>query len=513
MARDFLTTEHPVYTANKTHWMKMEVRLRGGREVLSELVRYQWETEEGEHFKGRQNQATYINFGELFMRIMVGHMFKEAPAADEGLTFGSLGEVKRAEGQTEPSMAELVYYNVDGTGQDGSQWNNFWSREAVRAGATGHRWIFCEAPPRAPELGPPSVAEVQAGQRPYLSGMSPLLITNWEMENGRLEMAIMRFWRRKLRITADGKLEGNTPEKWYLLMTRRGYTGLGADYEAGGWWMYNTKFDEDARGNWDKTLGEIPLAPLFYERDEGSELIPTMSRSGIEALSQIGVSYMNLSSAADFDAIDAAESLIFMLGVSEESFNLADTKMKAGSKNIPLPPGPEGEIPQIVDGSTGAVTATVFDTRLNRKLEEARLLGAFEASSDPGASGVSKEMGFMDSRSPRLALMASEMEQCQNTMLRFLEMRFGQTALAAAVKWPREFNLKPVVDDIDDHFALESLTGLHSPSLDAKLMLSAAKERGFIEDDKEATAVEAEYKTSVEDKQAAQNAQATALGG
>lgn len=531
MANEFLDVEHPVYAANKEHWLKLELRVRGSREVLDELVRWQWETEGGDHYRARKNQATYINFADTFLNIMVGHLFKEAPAPGGGLNFGALGEVRR-EIQGEPTFAELVYYNVDGVGSDGSEWDAWWKNQTRLAGVCGHRWTFCEAPKATQEGGTVTVADVQRGLRPYLVGLSPLMCPNWDIESGRLNMVLIRFWKRNLRIAEGGKLEGNNPEKHYLLLCREGWNGFGEQY-AGRWTVFNEKREAGESGTWTKTGGEIPVAPLYYERDESPEGIadttgsrqlrpvhPVMSRSAVEALTQVAVSYMNLSSAADFDAIDAASSLIFMLGVSKEAFNLADEKMKEGSKNIPLPPAADGTVPAIVDGSTGAVTADVFETRLSRKEAEAKFLGALEASGTPDASGVSKEMGFMDAKSPRLANMAAELQTTQNSMLRFLELRFGVAnpqSARASVRWPREFNLKPIVDDIEEHLNLQTLTGIVSPTLTGKLMTQAAKERGFLEDDETAKKVQAEYTEAVtaneEAKQAERDRQAEVESG
>jgi hypothetical protein len=163
-------------------------------------------------------------------------------------------------------------------------------------------------------------------------------------------------------------------------------------------------------------------------------------------------------------------------------------KIKEGSKVVPVPRSkdPEAGDPSITDASAGAVAAGVFDLLLARKREEAKELAALLATSTPDSSGESKKAGFTDAKSPRLALVATEMETAQNIALHFLELRFGTTTEPeGAVRWPKEFDLQPVINDIQEFFDLGVLTTVRSPTLDGKLMLQAAEEKGLISDEDE----------------------------
>lgn len=502
----FLRTEHPIYTAQKSQWEEYEKRLRGGKECRDDLVKFEWEDKDGTHHDARKKQATYINFPELFMLVMTGHLSRHAPEADAALNFGTLGTVKRISDNALPNPAELIFYNADGQGQDGSQWNNFWFDASHRAGGTGHRWMFAEGPSVAPGTRDAEIA----GARPYLIEFSPLDVPNWHYVGGVLQYAMIRLNIRQPTVNDKGELEGNEPQEFMLLLTRRGWQGFGAEYANGGWWLFTGKdelatlningVDVAQTGNWDITLGDIPLFPLFYERDVGSKLLPNMSRSGIDGLSQVAFSYMNLSSAADYDAWDAAQSVLFFLGVNPDNFSVAVKMWKEGNKMIGVPAGIGGLVPTVQDGSAGAVAAEVFDRRLTNKVTEAMKLAAQEVTSAPDSSGLSKSAGFGEMKSPRLATMASELETAQNTAIYFLELRWG-TANAAtqpsgSVTWTRKFDLLPVIDDIERVFKLETEAGVRSKSLDSQLIIQAIKESRLITDETLLTTIENELKAA-----------------
>jgi hypothetical protein len=497
MALEFLDTKHPVFRANEALWLRNERRLRGGDDVLDELRKFDWETANGEHVTARRGEATYVNFPDIFATSMVGHLMGSAPQPGSGLSFGRMGDVTLGENVTRPTEADLVYFNTDGVGNDGSLWDNFWTSAFKNAMGTGHRWIMAEAPPDAPAF----FSDVLGGARPYLVEHSPSVVTNWHYENGSLAFAILKL-QRDILVIKDGAIQGQSPnDVWTLFMVREGYDLFGDGFSGGGWWWYDAdkKIQNPERdtGDWSKTDGQIPLFPLFYERDTGTKDHPNISRSAITELGQVAVSYMNLASAADYDAWDAGGSVNFLLGVTREAHNVAMDALAEGSKYVPLAPGPDTNIvPSVHDASQGAVASEVFNARLETKRLESQQLASMEATSTPDSSGTSKRAGFGEIKAPRLALMASEIEQAQQMAVEFLEMRFGHAEPAGHVSWPREFDLLELVDEIEQQFALEQLAGIKSATLGAKAMTLAAKERNLIADEAEEDLVRTEYQAS-----------------
>lgn len=507
-------------TAEVGAWERNERRLRGGDDALDELAFFDWERgPRGQtRYESRKAQATYINFPELLVGTVVGHLSRRQPMPGKGLTFGGLGDVRSdaERNPSEPTKAEMLWFNCDGVGNDGSQWPNFWAMQARLAMATGHRWIFVESSARAPANGVvPTDADEFAGRRPYLVAFGPQKVINWHYEEGRLAFAVLRVPDRRPRLV-DGRMMGNDSTMGYLLLVRRGWTGFGEAFQEGGWWLFDHSREmvEGKHRDWASTNGEIPLVQLFYERDEGTEQRPAVSRPATTELGQVAVSYMNLSSAADFDAWDSGSSVQVILGADPPGFNLLLEKLAEGSRWVPLP-SPQAnsdKIPQIHDGSTGAVIADVFDKRLAQKFEEARHLALMEPSGTPDSSGESKRAGFDESKAPRIARFASEIEQAMNSVLYFVERRWGVQAPKAYCEWPRDFDLASLTDDISEVFDLQAKSGLESPTLTAKLMTQAVVEKRLVTESEELELIEAEYTVAAFEKQAQQRQDAAFSG-
>lgn len=532
MPHEWLDQKHKVFQENEAIWRREERRLRGGDDVLQELRSFLWETmpgdrlnmeddehgarpsgilrseKAGDHYKARQKEATYLNFPGAFAEIMTGHLMENAPTPSNGLEFGTMGEV-REDPQGDPSMAELVYRNVDGVGIDASQWPNWWADVYTRALGTGHRWIFVDAPAKAPQ----NDADRIAGLRPYLTEYSPLSVPLWHFEKGELQFSVIRTWVPEVRLK-DGRLEGLDPTKRsYLLLVREGFDGLGTEYARGGWWIFDPekKRVEGMEGDWRATDGRIPLFPLYHQRDTGGDERPTMSKGALMELGQLAVSYMNLTSAADFDAWDAAGSLQFVIGADPDSFNVVIEKIAEGSKVVPVPARRDGEQPEIYDSSAGAVASEVFKSRLDAKRQDGVDLAALGPTSDPAASGVSKRAGFAEVKSPRLANMASEIEAAQHMAVRFLEQRMKMgTKPQGSVAWPRDFDLLDVGDVVERMFRLEKLSGIRSPSVAAELLMTALRDSPLAANGELMEKAAREYQASAE-RSAQRQERATAL--
>jgi hypothetical protein len=392
-------------------------------------------------------------------------------------------------------------------GNDGSQWDTFWTGAMKRAMATGHRWIMVEAPRQAPE----SWQDVLAGRRPYLVEFGPQEAPWWHYSQGNLQAIIFRTPDEAPRVDGNGMMRGNEDTEGYLLMVRAGYEGLGPDFRGGGWWHFDSKKRLREEGGWAATRGEIPVFPLFYERDPGTRLRRSFSRAALTELGALGVAYMDAASARLFDAWDAAKSLTYALGVDLPGFNLMTDKVGEGSQIVPVPLSTEGLasgtaiIPQIIEGSAGAVAADVFNSLEEALLRVAARIGISQATGTPDASGISKVAGWNEEKSPRMVLAAGHMEQAQTMAIHFLELRSGFAQPTGSTAWSRKFDLIALVDDITAIFSLEKLAGMRSKTLGAKMMVAAAEDRGFLSDDAERETVMAEYQESA---QAAEDAQA-----
>ena len=514
MDADWLKEQHPLYKQRAPEWRRNERRLRGGIHVLPELRRFDWEsmptdglpTSEakdvliptaidapGEHYNQRQAMAMYVNFPETFMGLLAGHLLRNAPKPGQGLNFGTLGEVPRERKAGTRSEAELVYFNADGVGNDGSQWDPFWASVVRWSGATGHRWLMVEAP----LLPGTSEKEVQDGRRPWLVHLSPLEFPNWDYADGKLAWILQQLPPRPARIE-NGKVvrEKRGPMRLYV---RQGYDALGAIYTVGGWWTFDEKgtllTDLGMQGRWDGTDGQIPIWAHYYERDKDF-----FSRPGVSEIGNAAVAWMNLQSAGHFDAWDGASSISFMPGVTPAAFQIAKDMRAQGSQWIPLPGDAEAKtVPTVVDSGAGMVSVDVFIKSLDMIRATVREIAGLEAASAPESSGLSKLIGFAEGKSPRLGLLASELETSQNIALHFLEKRFGHGEPQGEVRWPREFDLAPLLDSIERYFEIQSQAGLRSKTLAVKAVMAAGRETGLLVSDEEEKSVELELATGFEE--------------
>lgn len=548
-ALSFLDDEHPVYTEWKATWARMERLMRGGHYVKDELTRFEWEApiggftpkrseaavrttsgrkdairggpenemplwQPGEHYSRRQRQAIYMNFPEMFAVETVGQIFRQAPKADEALNFGSLGTVKRPEGASGPSIAEVLYYNIDGVGNDGSMWNNYWAASMRKAVATGHRWHFAEMSTSAPT----TVEDVIRGKRPYLIELSPLKVPTWEFDRGQLQYAIIR--RRSTKLTSDGGAVRRKTGRDYLLLVMQGYKVLdsemrraavtsasipGRNFSEGGWWHFDSEKKLIASGDWSKTNGEIPMGILFYDRDDGADDtdspnggIPAISRPGVMEIGNAAIAHMNLSSAVHFEIWDAAKGITFLAGVDVDGFNIAMNKIGSGNRYVPLAFAKDKtSAPAVQTGDSVSAPQSNFETRLRGLRDEIKDLMAQEELGALDSSGASKNATYQARRSPRLSLMASEGQSVQNTMLAFICRRLGKTP-DASVRWPDSYELIDWNKKVSEFLRSQTESNVSSPTATAKALTRMATDAGLVADDKERSAIEKEFQESAE---------------
>ncbi|HET7321164.1 MAG TPA: hypothetical protein VFI96_01635, partial [Longimicrobiaceae bacterium] len=451
----------------------------------------------GKSYTQRQNEAVYPGFGEAFLRTLIGHVLKDRPEADQGLQMGTMGDVKRAEGVAEPSQAEQVFYNVNGTGGDGQQLWQWVASVFQRAGATGLRWVLTEVPPglsasRQDELN---------GHRPYAVEFSPRAVTNWKFTRGQLQWCVVKI-RSDTRRVVEGRMEGDANEEGYYLLVRAGVTELGEAFRQGGWW----KFDKDknlvpdATGTWAKTRGEIPMSLAVWEWETdpvGDEALP-LARSATTALDNKSVAYMNKVSAWESNMQRGAGGPTFILGVDSQSWPIAREQWMEGASllGVPASDGGKGAVPSVAFSGAAVVSAEAFGALLDRMTAEAERMMVQQATSAPESSGASKNAGFTESKAPRLTMLAENIESFLNTMLRFFELRFGHANPGAYVQMPRDFDLSPVEDDIRDFFDTFRRSQLRSATLETEAALKLGEAKGLVSDENR-NAVRAELAESV----------------
>jgi len=471
---DILSSKHPIFTefgGDTGLWTKNERRLRGGEEIFDELFPWDYETRGMDEHKQRQDRAVYVNFPSRMTEKFVGHLSREAPRPGEAVSFGPLGEIS-INPVGELTRADMLYRSVDGTGDYGSDWVSFFDGVQKRAMATGHRWLVVEVPPVDAEASL-TLADEEAGQRPYVVEYSPTKVPDWHYANGVLEYLIINYSTRVP--TIEGAKFSVESEQRKIIYVKSGFDGLGTTFADGGWWLFDAKENLLGNGDWERTLGQIPAVPFFYEMDKVK-----FSRPAITQMGQIAVAHMNLGSAGDNDAIEGGIRRIWGLGIRPEEHEQVIKQVKAGSRFVSIPTSSaEGRNPQIIDSAQASANQAV-ESRMTRHEESAGFLAMDELRTGANTSGFARQVEFFNVKSPRLALMARHRSAAENAILRFSILRWGETDTSTAfIKWKPDFDPSPVIKDIAEVFSLLTERGIDSTTLDTLLIEAALTDKGL----------------------------------
>lgn len=522
-AYPFLDYQLPLYQQHVEGWKREERRLHGSDAVLSELT--QWKAEDAASYAARQSQAGYLTFPKIHATTLTGHLSRETPDPD----YGTLGGKVRPRGSiTTPTLGEILHFNVDGVGKDGTELRPWFDSVQERALATGYRWVMCEHPSlatladlreingRDPNAKLVDMQDILDGFRPFAVEYSPIAVPFFQFTNGRLDFAVIKIdIMPETLVGDDGEVAGS--EDGSYLLVRRGFRGLGPTFAAGGWWKFDGDQDIVEKGDWSKTRGQIPMFPFIGEPSPGTHERPAIARSLTMELGQIAVALMNRMSERNYNITFSAKSINYILGIDVSAHAKVIEQQDLASITVGIPPvmasdGSTVIVPQMWNSSAAAMDAPVWESVMQQGINEAREIMVKQISSVPDSSGLSKEAGFAEATSPLLARLAGTRQQAINTFLYFATLRFGTQGMptrrgvfevsngaepTANVVIPRDFNLQPVVDDIDAMLSTLKRSWLRSPTWEAQLLIKSGEERGLLpEDPKERKVIEDELAAS-----------------
>ena len=479
-----LDAQHEIFVKNERHWAAEERRLHGGYPMLVELERFTNETEAS--YTSRQRQSPLLNFGRIHGSIIIGHLNEVAPMPN----FGTLGQVRerKAIPRGSETNAERFAFNANGVGTNGIPFIALSSGIQLRSLATGFRWTLVEMPRRPngkPEDAPITGDDIKNGHRPFIVEYSPRSVPMWDIQDGRLNWAVIRTdWRKA------GLWEPSTGRKGYYLLVRQGYDGLGDQFAGGGWWLYDPDKRLESNGSWARTKGEIPLAQYGVDESNGTDEDPAVATMPLMELNQLSSGLMNRISERNWNARQAAKSQKHILGAEPQSFNEAVELTIEGSYYIPWQPfvprdkdgriidGSKVLVPTLYDGANGAVESSVYAEIIRSTIEEAHEIMVRQLTSTPDSTGRSKEAGFNEATSPLLSSLATRRESWENTVIPWVEMRAGAEQPSGFVEWPQEFDLTPIIQKIDMAIDRMLKMGARSPTLEASMLEKASTDQG-----------------------------------
>jgi hypothetical protein len=478
----FLDSKHSIYETHEAEWRREERRVEGGEAVRDELVRFSHEDDDS--FAARLDWARWVNYARVHTTILSGHLVHNLPIPN----YASLGTVRpRGDIEGKQSKAELFHYNCDGIGSDGQSLPAFIDGVEQDALATRFRWLRCELPTGAdlkairvrlgtalPDSDVPEAPftvteeEEMAGFHPFWVADSPLCWTNWRFINGVLVWAVGRVHIEPTTDFADGKPVNTLG---YYLCVRRGYTGLGEDFAAGGWWKYDSEKLLVEQGDYSDTDGQIPLWLHIGKPGHGTHERPSIGQSLTTELGQISADQMNATSEQRFNLRQAAKSVTFGLGMEPSAHKRVIEQLGDGSIFVAVPGqmNPQGEftVPTLWNSAEAAMASEAYGSVITAAVAEAKEVMVRQIMAAPDASGARVEAEHQSATVPLLSQLAETMEQSINTGLYFTLRRFGKSheeASAASVEMDRDFTLRDIVNDIDQMLGTMEKAQVSSPT-------------------------------------------------
>ena len=429
----------------------------------------------GRSYATRLAQAVYVNYASRMAGAFVGALMRQSPDVGTGLDFGTLGNAA-----TPGSRAQAVYASTSAP-VGGQHWDAFWSEVMIYAMATGHRWIVRDAP-RWDADAPPTQRDEEGGYRPYLRHVSPLAVPDWHFdEAGRLQF--LRIEQQERVFEAKGGQQTSRVATRHLLYTRRGFALFaperGEAFDQGGWWLYDDEGDLLRRGTY--ADGEIPARLCYYERAAAASVLAEVSRPGLTEIGQCSISAMNLDSIADHDAKVSGMRRIYAVGADPtgRQHDAVVAQLDAGSRFVSVPAA-QGVSTSLHDTGSSS-SATAITARIEAKRKMAQEIAHDEATSAPDASGEAKKTDYREGKSPRLALMAFEMETAQTEAIRLLERGFDPAVRPSGhADWPSDFDLEPLVNDVKEAFEVLEASTAQSEDLTVTLLMAYLQQKGLI---------------------------------
>lgn len=383
-----------LYTDNIRNWEFLFQSYVGGETYRQgqHLTRYQLETDS--EYLARLRGAALENHCQSVISVYTSFIFRDSPRRDLGI-LASLPE-------TEDFLkdADLEGRSLDNFMKEACTWSNVF----------GHCFIMVSKP----DVGAATLAdEIEAGVRPYLSLLTPLVVLDWYWSravNGRYELAYLKYLE-----DANGNVK--VVKEW----TPATITTT--------WFNERTNQVEDLREE-TNTMGTIPVILLYNQRSA----LRGIGVSSIGDVADLQRAIYNCQNEIDQSIrIDSHPSLVVP----------QDTVVGTGAGAlIQLPANSDpGLNPYILDFS-GANVTNILSTieHLTDAIERLANIGAVRATSTRTASGVALETEFA-LLNARLSGMADELELAEEQIWRLYSTYQG-LPYDCEIEYPDSFQLR-----------------------------------------------------------------------
>lgn len=403
-----IVSANQIFNNNIDRWRFLYRSYVGGDEYRDAgyLTRYALETDK--EYAARCKETPLDNHCASVISVYNSFLFRKSPDRE----FGQL--------EVLPELADFLK-DAD---LDGRSLNAFMREVNTWSNVFGHAWVIMSKPnvnavTRADELA--------LGVRPYVSILTPLVVTDWKFErsaNGRYELTYFKYVE-----DVNGSVQ--VVREW----TRDEIITTIVDTE--GEELSEQVIEPNA-------LGVIP-AVICYNQRGVTRGVGVSSINDIADLQRY--LYNAYSEAAQSVRLDSHPSLV----------TTPDTQVGTGSGSIITIPEnlDPGLKPYVLDFAGASIDAIlkIIDNGKNA-IETMANLGGVRATQSSSMSGVALETEFQ-LLNARLAQMADNMELCEEQLWRLFCMYQGQP-YTVEVDYPSSFSMRDTKNEISQLQAAKS---------------------------------------------------------
>lgn len=389
-----------LYQDYQPYWQFLLESYVGGEEYenAGHLTKYQLETDS--EYRARLRNTPLQNHCSSIIGVYTSFIFKQPPTRDLGNLANN-------------PQVEQILKDAD---QDGRSFNHFMKDVSVYSSVFGHAWVIVSKP----NVGAVTLAdEIEAGVRPYLSMVTPLMVLDWKWERsatGRYELCYFKYIEE---INGDTK----TIKEWYkdLVCT------ITLDEN-------NAKLNKIEEPN---SLGKIPAVCCYNQRG---------------VIRGIGVSDIG-------DIADQQRYIYNLLSEIEQTIRLdshptlaktENTMMSAGAGSViqmpdDMDPGLKPYILQSSGANIASIIATI--TTCVDSIDKMANTGAIRATESKTMSGVAMQTEFMMLAS-KLSEKADALELSEEHIWRLISEYMGQP-YDCDIDYPHQYNIRDNASDLD----------------------------------------------------------------
>ena len=404
------TSSNLLYNRNRNRWQFLLNSYMGGDDYrrFNYLNRHQLESDS--EYAKRLQTTPLDNQVRSIVSLYISYLFRESPERE----FGVLAN--------DPQLDDIL----EDADLDGRNLDNFMKECAIWSIVFGHCWI---AVSKAKSDAASRAQEIDMNIRPYLSVMSPLVVTDWRWErapNGYFDLSYIKY-------VEEVNDTMNVVKEW----TKQTITTTIIDLK------HTEAKDVVVEPN---ELGKLPFVLLYSERSPVRGLgMPIIG----DIADQQQMIYNELSEVYESIRLDTHPSLV--------ATNDTNIGTGAGSLII-MPENLDPNLKPYLLEFNGAPVEAIYKSINQRQamINSMANVGAARATESRTMSGIAIETEFQ-LLNARLSEIADNLELGEEQIWRLISEYQGQE-WDGCIEYPNEFAMRNTVHELDQLTTMKNLT-------------------------------------------------------